>query len=165
MTAWPGTTRARRAQSAGCRKAQGPRTRLRSDRLGAEAGKLMKETEYAALMEKKAQQVTSSSPATTATASSLRTPHPSATQPAAPQSNPAPRPRQWLPLLRLRLRGRSERNCRPGPCAGHEPARFFRSTASGSAGKEAVLEVLGQGMTDTADIVFDLRGLNAPFRF
>lgn len=54
------------------------------------AGKLMKETEYAALMEKKAQQVTSSSPATTATASSLRTPHPSATQPAAPQSNPAP---------------------------------------------------------------------------
>ncbi|NTC86196.1 L,D-transpeptidase family protein [Agrobacterium tumefaciens] len=54
------------------------------------AGKLMKETEYAALMEKKAQQVTSSSPATTATASSLRTPHPSATQPAAPQSNHAP---------------------------------------------------------------------------
>jgi murein L,D-transpeptidase YafK len=54
------------------------------------AGKLMKETEYAALMEKKAQQVTSSSPATAATASSLRTPHPSATPPAAPQSNPAP---------------------------------------------------------------------------
>jgi murein L,D-transpeptidase YafK len=54
------------------------------------AGKLMKETEYAALMEKKAQQVTSSSPATAATASSLRTPRPSATPPAAPQSNPAP---------------------------------------------------------------------------
>jgi hypothetical protein len=54
------------------------------------AGKLMKETEYAALMEKKAQQVTSSSPATTATASSLRGPRPSAVQPAAPQSNPAP---------------------------------------------------------------------------
>jgi hypothetical protein len=42
-------------------------------------------------MEKKAQQVTSSSPATTATASSLRGPRPSAVQPAtAPQSNPAP---------------------------------------------------------------------------
>ena len=55
------------------------------------AGKLMKETEYAALMEKKAQQVTSSSPATTATASALRGPRPSANQPAtAPQSNPAP---------------------------------------------------------------------------
>lgn len=54
------------------------------------AGKLMKETEYAALMEKKAQQVTSSSPATTATASAAR-PRPSAVQPAtAPQSNPAP---------------------------------------------------------------------------
>ncbi|MCZ7885497.1 MULTISPECIES: L,D-transpeptidase family protein [Agrobacterium] len=54
------------------------------------AGKLMKETEYAALMEKKTQQVTSSSPATTATASSLRGPRPSAVQPSAPQSNPAP---------------------------------------------------------------------------
>ena len=54
------------------------------------AGKLMKETEYAALMEKKAQQVTSSSPATTATASSLRGQRPSTAQPAAPQSNPAP---------------------------------------------------------------------------
>jgi hypothetical protein len=50
----------------------------------------MKETEYAALMEKKAQQVTSSSPATAATASSLRGPRTSTPQPAAPQSNPAP---------------------------------------------------------------------------
>ncbi len=108
------------------------------------AGKLMKETEYAALMEKKAHQVTSSSPATTATASSLRGPRPSAVQPAAPQSNPAPAAPTMV------------------AAATPAPAAAGRRTATGSAGKEAVLEVLGQGMSGTAEIVYDLRGLKCP---